>query len=259
MGIPVLAGELCRRPEAASGTTEVMVNRRFVDQYLQGRNPVGLHLAAGSPDRIAGVVGNAREYGLEREAGPTVYSCFSAGTPFPVFLVRTSAEPASLGAAVRRRVLELEPVRSVYDIVALGQQMAGVYAEHRLRMTLLLTFAVSALLLSCLGIYGTLSYITRLQRREIGLRLALGAARGGILRLFVFKGLRVAAIASAVGLVLSFGLTRALSGMLFGVTPSDPATLSGVVAIVLAVATLAAFIPAARAALAPPMRTLREE
>jgi ABC-type lipoprotein release transport system permease subunit len=147
----------------------------------------------------------------------------------------------------------------VNDIVPLEHQIAGVYAEHRLRRTLLLTFAVSALLLSCLGICDTLSYITRLQRRDVGLRLALGAARSGILRLFVVQGLRVAAVASVVGVALSFGLTRTLSGMLYGVTPSDPATLSAVVTLVLAVAGLAALIPAARAALTPPMRTLREE
>jgi hypothetical protein len=259
MGIPVLAGELCRRPEDASGTTEVMVNRRFVEQYLRGRNPIGLHLSADSPDRIMGVVADSREYGLERDPGPTVYSCFSAGTPFPVFLVRANGDPASLGAALRRKVLDLEPLRSVYDIVPLEQQMAGVYTEHRLRVTLLMTFALSALLLSCLGIYGTLSYITRLQRRDVGLRLALGAPRSGILRLFVGQGLRVAAVAALAGVVLSFALTRTLSGMLYGVTPADPATLTGVVALVLAVAALAALVPAARAALTPPMRTLREE
>jgi putative ABC transport system permease protein len=128
-----------------------------------------------------------------------------------------------------------------------------------LRTTVLLAFATSALLLSCLGIYGTLSYITRLQRREVGLRLALGAARRGIVGHFVGQGLRVAAIASALGLALSFALTRTLAGMLYGVTPSDPATLAGVVVLVLAVATLAALIPAARAALMQPMRTLRDE
>lgn len=259
LGIPLLAGELCRRPADAAGTTEVMVNRRFAEQYLQGRHPVGLHLAAAAPDRITGVVEDSREYGLDRAPGPTVYSCFSAPTPFPFFLVRTDGDPASLTTAVRRTIFDLEPLRSVYEVLPLSDRIAGIYAEQRLRTTLLMTFAVGALLLSCLGIYGTLSYITRLQRRDIGLRLALGATRGGILRLFVVQGLRVAAVATIAGLALSFGLTRTLSGMLYGVTPSDPATLAGVVTVVLAVATLAALVPAARAALASPMRTLRDD
>jgi putative ABC transport system permease protein len=259
MGIPIVAGELCRLPAALDGRSELMVNRRFVERYLEGRNPIGLHLTTDRPGRVVGVVADAREYGLDRTAGPTVYSCFSAPTPFPYFLVRTIAEPASVAAAVRRKVFDLEPSRSVYEVVPLADQIANVYREHRLRTTVLVTFAVSALLLSCLGVYGTLSYITRLQRREVGLRLALGAARSGILGHFVGQGLRVAAIASALGLILSFGLTRALSGMLYGVAPSDPATLAGVVVLVLAVATLAALVPATRAALTSPMRTLREE
>jgi ABC-type antimicrobial peptide transport system permease subunit len=147
----------------------------------------------------------------------------------------------------------------VYNIVPLRDRIAGSRVDERLRTTVLTTFAVSALLLACLGVYGTLSYITRLQRREVGLRLALGAARGGIVRHFVGLGLRVAAIASAAGVALSFGLTRALAGTLYGVTPSDPVTLSMAVGIVLVVAALAALIPAARAALSHPMHILREE
>jgi ABC-type antimicrobial peptide transport system permease subunit len=118
---------------------------------------------------------------------------------------------------------------------------------------------VGALLLACLGNYGTISYITRLQRREVAVRLALGAARSGILGHFVGQGFRVAAIGSAAGVALSFGLSRALSGMLYGVTPSDPMTLTSVVATVLAVAALAALVPAARAAFSQPMRVLRED
>ena len=260
MRMPVVAGELCRRSEGAQGSPEFMVNRSFADRYLPGRNAVGFHINVGlSNNRIAGIVADAREQGLDLEPVPVVYSCFSAPTPFPFFLVRTEGDPASLAAAVRAKVHELEPLRSVYDVTPLVDQIAGVHADERLRTIVLTTFAVSALLLACLGVYGTLSYITRLQRREVGVRLALGASRSGILGHFVGQGLRVAAIASAGGLALSFGLTRTLSGMLYGVTPSDPATLGSVVALVLAVAALAALVPAARAALLQPMRMLRDE
>jgi putative ABC transport system permease protein len=258
--MPVVAGELCRQPRDPQGSWAVMVNRAFATRFLPGREAVGSHLRIGpAPSRIVGIVGNAREQGLEVEPQPTVYSCFSAPTPFPFFLVRTDRDPVSLTAAIRARSHELEPLRSVYNIVPLRDRIAGSRVDERLRTTVLTTFAVSALLLACLGVYGTLSYITRLQRREVGLRLALGAARGGIVRHFVGLGLRVAAIASAAGVALSFGLTRALAGTLYGVTPSDPVTLSMAVGIVLVVAALAALIPAARAALSHPMHILREE
>jgi putative ABC transport system permease protein len=257
--IPIVDGALCGRPAGAEGTTEVMVNRSFVDRYLAGRSPIGLHLAAQTPDRIVGVVGNVRERGIDADPPPTVYSCFSAPTPFPVFLVRTSGDPQAVTRAIRQRIYELEPLRSVYDVLLLHDLIGDAYAENRLRTVVLTVFAISALLLACLGIYGTLSYVVSRRRREVGLRLALGAGRIGILRRFVWEGLRVAAIAAAVGLVLSLAATRALSGLLFGVTPSDPGTLAAVLGAVLLVAALASLVPAARAAMVEPMRILREE
>jgi putative ABC transport system permease protein len=236
-----------------------LVNRSFVDRYLAGRQPIGLHLTGASPDRIVGIVGNARERGIDVEGGPTVYSCFSAATPIPWFLVRTSGDPAAVAGAVRQRIRELEPLRSVYDIMPLDDRIGEAYAENRLRTTLLTAFAVSALLLACLGVYGTLSYVVGLRRREVGLRLALGAGRGGILRQFLWEGLRVAMAAAAIGLALSLAFARALSGMLYGVRPSDPATLSGVLGLVLTVAAMAALVPAARASRLQPWRVLREE
>jgi ABC-type antimicrobial peptide transport system permease subunit len=161
--------------------------------------------------------------------------------------------------AIRQRIYELEPLRSVYDVIPLNELIGDAYAENRLRTIVLSVFAGSALLLACLGIYGTLSYVVSRRRREVGLRLALGAGRVEILRRFVWEGLRVAAIAAAVGLVLSLAATRLLSGMLFGVTPSDPGTLAAVLATVLLMAALASLVPAARAALLEPMRILREE
>ncbi|HET9196073.1 MAG TPA: FtsX-like permease family protein, partial [Vicinamibacterales bacterium] len=257
--IPIVDGQLCGRSTGAEGTTEVMVNRAFVNRYLAGRSPIGLHLAAQTQDRIAGVVGDVRERGIDVEPVPTVYSCFSAATPFPLFLVRAIGDPEALAGVIRQRIYALEPLRSVYDVMLLDDLIGDAYAENRLRTVVLTVFAVSALLLACLGIYGTLSYAVSRRRREVGLRLALGAGRLHILRRFVWEGVRVAAIACAAGLVLSLAATRALAGMLFGVTPSDPGTLTAVLALVLLVAALASLVPAARAALVEPMRILREE
>ena len=257
MAIPLVAGELCRRPETARvEVPEAMVNRSFVRRYLGDRPAVGQDV---SGRRITGVVGDARERALNIEAEPVVYSCISAPTPFPAFLVRTTGDPAAAAGAVRARIRELEPLRSVYDITPLDERIGTAYTDDRLRTTLLTAFAASALLLACVGLYGTLSYVVGLRRREVGLRLALGAGRAAILRQFVWQGMRVAAIAAALGLALFSAASRMLAGMLFGVEPTDPATLAAVLVVVLTVATLASLIPAARAAFLQPMQVLREQ
>jgi putative ABC transport system permease protein len=260
MRIPLLAGEPCRRQPLDAAAKDVMINRTFAAHYLSGRSSaVGLHLAGNPPGRIIGIVGDARERGLDRNPGPTVYACFSAPNPTPYFLVRTRGEPVAIAQAVRLRMKDLEPLRSVYDVAPLEERIGGAYAEERLRMVLLALFAVTALSLACVGLYGTLSYVVSLRRREVGLRLALGAVRCDIVRQFLAQGLRVAGLACVCGLALSIAFARVLSGMLYGVSPSDPITLSGVVAIVLAVVALAALIPATRAALVEPMQVLRQE
>ena len=257
MAIPLLAGDLCRRPEAARvEAPEAMVNRSFVRRYLGDRQAIGLSVAG---RRITGVVADARERALHLEPEPTVYSCISAPSPFPHFLVRTTDDPAAAATVVRQRIRQLEPLRSVYNVTPLVERIGSAYAENRLRTTLLTAFAGSALFLACLGVYGTLSYMVGLRRREVGLRLALGAGRGRILRQFLAEGLRVAAIAAAIGLALSIASARVLSGMLYGVEPGDPVTLAGAVALVVAFAMVAAIIPSIRAALLNPMRVLREE
>jgi putative ABC transport system permease protein len=259
MRIPILEGERCRRPVDATGVTEVMVNRAFVTRYLSGRSAVGLHIAGGSPDRITGVVGDAREVGLERAPVPMIYACFSAPTPIPLFLARTRGDPQAAVTAVRARLRQLEPLRSVYEIAPLQTRIDEAYAQNRLRTIVLGLFAVTALFLMCLGVYGTLSYVVSLRRREAGLRIALGASRIGIVRQFVGYALRVVGLATAAGFLLSLAFAAALSGMLFGVSPLDPVTLSGVILLVVAVASMAALVPAVRAAMAEPAHVLRAE
>jgi ABC-type antimicrobial peptide transport system permease subunit len=177
----------------------------------------------------------------------------------PIFLVRTGGEPTAVAAAVRERLREIEPQRAVYDIAPLEERIGDAFLEDRLRTVVLALFAATAVALACVGIYGTLNGVVAARRREVGLRLALGAMRGAILRQFLARSLRVVAVASLVGVGLSLAFTRVLSGMLYGVSPSDPATLAGVVGIVLVVATLASSIPATRAALTEPMQVLRDE
>jgi putative ABC transport system permease protein len=259
MGIPVLSGDLCGRPGDARGVTEVMVNRRFADRYFSGRSVVGLHLAANTPDRITGVVGDARELGSDRDPVPTVYSCFTAPNPAPWFMVRTDGDPLAAAGAIRVRLKQLEPLRPVYDIAPLERRIADAYAQSYMRTVLLTLFAVTALALVSAGVYGTLSYAVSLRRREVALHLALGALRRTVVQRLLGATLRVVGVGCASGLILALIFTRSLSAMLYGVSPWDPATLTGVIAIVVVVAATAALIPAVRAAFVQPMRALRED
>jgi putative ABC transport system permease protein len=206
-----------------------------------------------------GVVGDARELGIHDEPVPTVYSCFSAPSPIPWYLVRTTGDPVSQVADIRRTITQLEPLRSVYDIVPLETRIGDTQAQTRLRTILLTLFAATALGLVCAGVYGTLSYAVTLRRREVALRLALGALRHTLVRQLLDTSARVVGAGCACGLVLALLFARTLQTMLYGVSPTDPATLAGVMLLVVTVAGFASLVPALRATLPQPMRALRDE
>ena len=267
MQIPLAAGDLCGvvPPNTPNTPIEVMVNSAFATRYFgNASSAVGAVIRPnGAPQaamRIAGVTGNAREFALDQQAVPSYYPCRLAyATPALAFLVRARGDPNSVVNAVRAKVKELEPLRAVYDVAPLPQRIGNEYADERLRTSALALFAGTALALACLGVYGTLSYVVSLRRREVGLRVALGAQQRNIVAQFLVKALRVVAIACVIGIVAALAFGRFISGMLFEVSPNDPVTLGGVVALVVAVAVLAALLPAWRAARVEPMRVLREE
>ena len=261
MKIPILAGELCREDV---NSVNVMVNRSFANAYFPATTPVGHHvLEPGNSflpgGEIRGITGDARETGLDREPVPTVYWCLSAPDPDPYFLVRTKTDPSAMAGALRRKIKKIEPARSVFDIVPLEERLSDAFAENRLRTILLAFFAVAAVSLACIGLYGTLSYSVTVRRREVGLRLALGALQGQIVKQFLLQGLTATLLGCVAGWGLAAASGRVLSGMLYGVSPSDVATLSTVVLLMLLVAALAALVPAIRAARVDPMQVLREE
>lgn len=261
MKIPLLAGEMCR--EATNGV-EVVVNRSFANTYLPGLSPIGRHLDAMGTyfvpsGVIRGVVGDAREQGLNSEPSPTVYWCMSAPGPDPFYIVRTRTEPGAMAAAIREKVHELEPSRSVFSIMPLDERLTDAFSENRLRMVLLGFFAATAISLACVGLYGTLSYSVNVRQREIGLRLALGAVPRQVVKYFLFQGLGVCLLGCAAGWGLSVASGRLLSGMLYGVSPNDIVTLSAVMSLVLVVAAVASLVPAVRASRVEPMRVLRND
>ncbi len=261
MRIPLVAGEWCRDQ---STTPTAMVNRSFANTYLRGASAIGRHLTQPSnafvqPSEIRGIVGDAREVGLDHEPVPTVYWCFDANQPGTYFLVRTHGDPKTMVETIRRKVHEIEPQRSVYELTPLADHISDAYAETRLRTMLLAFFAATAIALACVGLYGTLSYLVSVRQREIGLRLALGALRTQIVGQFLAQGLRVSVAGCLAGLGLAAVFTRLLAGMLFGVSAWDSPTLAGVVTLVIAVSVIASLLPAIRAARLEPMQVLRDE
>jgi putative ABC transport system permease protein len=260
--IPLLEGEICRE---TPGSMSSVVNRSFADTYFPRSPVVGRHV--GMPNNgfllpaaeIRGIVGDARELGINMAPVPTVYWCVSAPNPDPFYLVRTSSDPMSMAQTLRRKMHEVDPARSVFEIMPLAEHLDDAFAENRLRTVLLVFFALTAVSLASMGLYGMLSYFVSVRRRETGLRLALGALPGQILRQFLMQGLGVTLLGCIAGLVLAAGLTRLIAGMLYGVSPSDGITLLGVILMVIALAAIASLIPAFRAASVEPMQVLREE
>jgi len=261
MQIPLLAGESCRE---TPGYNTTVVNRSFAHTDLARTTIIGRHLLAPlntflPSGEIRGMVGDAREVGINHEPVPTVYWCVSAPLPDPYYLIRTRTQPMAMAETIRRKIHQIEPGRSVFDIMPLEEHLGDAFAETRLRTVLLAFFAVTAVSLACLGLYGTLSYFAGMRQREVGLRLALGALPGEIVRHFSLQGVEVSIVGCAAGLGLAAAFTRLLSGMLYGVSPSDVITLSVVVLLVLTVAAGASLAPAIRAARVEPMQVLRED
>jgi putative ABC transport system permease protein len=260
--IPVLAGEPCRNQ---SNSLDVVVNRSFANTYFVSGNPIGHHLSNTALPNFAlqgevrGIVADAREEAINTEPVPTVYWCMNNPVPDPYYLVRTRGEPLAMINTIRRTIRQLEPNRSVFDIEPLADRLSDSFAEDRMRTSLLSAFALAALALAGVGIYGTLSYVVSLRRREIGLRLALGALRRQIVLVFLAQGLRAVGLGCVFGLGLAMASTRILSGMLYGVSNFDTQMFAAVMLVLLALAMFSTLFPAIRAARIDPMQVLRDE
>jgi putative ABC transport system permease protein len=262
MRTPLLAGEACRETTAYNSA---VVNRSFAELYLGGSKAIGHHLAFVPPSpfvpsiEIRGIVADARDNGISHEPEPTLYGCLSAPDPTPVFLVRTRGNPMGMADILRRKMREIAPNRSMFEVMPLEQHLSDAFAENRLRTALLSLFALIAISLACVGLYGTLSYFVNIRRREVGLRLALGAMRGQIVSRFLWQALRVSMGGCLAGLCLAAAFSRLLAGMLYGITATDATTFGIVTLLVLCTTAAASLWPAARASSLEPVHVLRQE
>ena len=259
MRIPLLAGNTCKKDTL---WTTAVVNRSFAETYFPNQTAIGHHLQITSFDakpEIVGVVGDARENGLNHPAVPTFYWCSSNADPSPYFLLRVRGDPMKLANALRREIHRIEPSRSVFEMMPLSERLSESNAENRFRTLLLALFALTAISLAAIGLYGTLSYLVARRNREIGLRMALGALPSQIRARFLAQGAGVALLGCVAGLVIAAALSRLLAGMLYEVSRLDPLTYIAVAAGVLVLAAAAAALPAGRAAHLDPMQILRHE
>jgi putative ABC transport system permease protein len=268
MGIPVIAGRpITERDVGDSATPPVMViNQTMARRLFPGRDPVGVQvrIAGGNPNAppftIVGVVGDVRDASLREEPKPQLYLSYRQTAPTTLSLIlRSTDDPVPLVAAARRAVAAMNPDLAVHSTTTLTRVLAEAVTEERFIMLLVASFAVVAIVLAAVGVYGVMAYGVTERTREIGIRLAFGAQTRDVLRLVVGEGLALAALAVAIGLVAAWGTTRAMTSLLYGVSAADRTTYASVALLLLFVALLACYLPARRAARMDPVSAMRSE
>jgi putative ABC transport system permease protein len=267
LGIPVARGRAFNehdRAKEAGAPGVAIINETMVRLFFQNEDPLGRRLldseGRNPPVEIVGVVGDIKHFGLDDKPEAYLYLPHAqVGGNFMTLVVRTERDPSAMTAALRREVLTLDKDQPVFDVKTMEQRLADTGAQKRLTMWLLGVMASVALVLAAVGIYGVIAYSVTQRTHEIGIRMALGAQRGDIIRLVVKQGMLMAVVGVLVGLAASFYVTRVMSGLLFGVSATDPATFAGVALLLAAVALVACLIPARRATRVDPMVALRYE
>ncbi len=265
MQIPLKRGRLFTDQEAAEMRHVVVINEAFVRQHFPNEDPLGKRVTIymkddNQPCEIIGVVGDSKHMSLDAEVRPMSYwphpELASSGM---TFVIRTRGDAASVTSAARNVIRALDPEQSVADVRTMESLIGTSVARARFNTLLLTIFAIVALLLASLGIYGVMAYSVVRRTHEIGVRMALGASGRDMLRLIVRRGMTLALAGVAIGVAASFALTRLMETLLFNVSATDPLTFAGIPLLLAFVAMLACLIPARRAAKVDPMVALRYE
>jgi putative ABC transport system permease protein len=270
LGMPMREGRFIAAGDRLPGPRVVVVNQAFVRKYLPDGAAVGRRIKLGGFDSdepwmtVVGVVGDVRQMGLEHEARSEMYVPYAQDLGHGFFspkdlAIRVDGDPMALAESVRKAIWEVDPLQPVSDVRPLQALLDGEVAARSVQSSLLAGFAALALVLASLGIYGVLSYTVAQRRREIGIRMALGAPAGEVVRMVVRQGLVLWAIGILIGLAAALAVTRALASLLYGVSATDPATFAAGAAVLGLVAAFASWLPARQAARVDPMITLKAE
>jgi predicted permease len=270
MRIPRIAGRTFTERDDTRAAPVIIINQRFARRYLPGQDPLGKHIKVDLGDgvvkapmrEVVGIVGDVKHRELTDETEPQFYIPFAqAVITSPTVCIRTVGDPHQIIGPLRALLTRLDPEIPLYRVATMEESMTKAAAQPWFQTMLLSCFAAMALLLSAVGLYSVLSYMVAQRAREIGLRMALGAQRTGVLTWILRRGLALTAAGIVVGLAVSAVVTRSLaaSGMLYHVEPFDLPTLAGVTIILAAVSAAASAFPAWRAARLDPMRILRDQ
>ena len=264
MSTPLVAGRDMTAADVRGRPNVVLANRAFAERYFPGEDPVGARLtlcwSVENPVEIVGVVGNARQSELRKAPKPTLFIP-NAQSPmyFANLVVRSTGDPRQIAASVRSAIHHVNPQQAISSIRTLSEVFSGSVAEPRFHLVLLSVFAVLALILSSIGVYGVIASSVTERVPEIGVRMALGASRGAIARLVLGEAMLLVTLGIALGLAMALAVTRLLETILFEVQPTDPLTLGAVSALLLLIAVASSLLPARRAMGVEPMIALRSE
>ncbi|MGH9937239.1 MAG: FtsX-like permease family protein, partial [Blastocatellia bacterium] len=266
MGIPLLKGRVFTEADTAGKPAVTVINETLAARLWPGADPIGKRIKQGWPEdqtpwrEVVGVVADVKLNGVDRDTPLQSYLPLAQeSSGFLSLVVRTSGEPLNFAATVEQTIHSLDRDLPVFGVSSMDQLLDGAIAQQRLTMVLLLGFAVLALLLAAVGIYGVISYSVRLRTHEIGIRMALGAQPMDVLKLVIGQGMGLTLVGVGLGVASAFGLTRLMATLLYGVTATDPLTFAAVPALLVIVALLACYVPARRATKVDPMIALRNE
>jgi len=262
MGMTLLRGRLFTEFDDGKEPDVAVINEAMARTYWPNEDPIGKHLKvarqATSWSTVVGIVGDARTESLEDSRVPQIYSSlYQHSAKHLAIFLRGPLSAAAIPDAVREVVQSLDPTLPVFGAQTLDDTVAASLAQRRFAMEIVALFAFTGLLLAGLGIYGVISFIVSERTHEIGIRLALGAERETILRMVLRDGLRLAATGTAVGLAGALVVSHLMTGLLYGVRPTDPMTFAGVALLLMGIAVLACYMPARRATRVDPLNTLR--
>jgi putative ABC transport system permease protein len=263
LGIPLMHGRTFTAGDGADAPKVAIVDEAFVRRHFPTEDAIGRGIDIGNGTdgfyKIVGVVGDVHHEGLDANPEPTMYVPLAQDAFDTIWVVAKSGkDPSSLSAAVRQVVHDIDPGLPVYSVVPLSEVLSDSVAERRFSMLLLGLFAVSALFLAAVGLYGVVAYGVSQRTQELGVRMAMGARPADLLRMVIGGGLKLALAGVVIGLAGALALARIISSMLFGVTPFDPASYLATAVMLLAVATLACYLPARRATRVDPIVALRQ-
>jgi predicted permease len=264
MGMNLLRGRLFNDSENERTAQVAVINEAMAHTYWPNEDPLGKHLKLSRRESswttVVGIVADARAESLENARIPEIYSSlYQEGARHLAIFLRGNLDAGAIPEQVREQVQSVDPTIPVFGGQTLNQVVSDSLSQRRLSMEIVGLFAVTALLLAGLGIYGVISYIVNERTHEIGIRLALGAQNRNIVRMILRQGFWLATAGTAVGLVSALIVSRLMAGLLYDVRPTDPVTFAGVALLLISVALLACYIPARRAVRIAPLVALRYE